>query len=68
MREKIIMCDFLHGGCEAVKEPKGFVAIWVKSNGYPCLVCDMDRSICRFYKKLEISGAVVRKLNLSARN
>ena len=38
MKEKLIMCDFIHGGCKAVKEPKEFVAVWARSRGNPCSV------------------------------
>jgi hypothetical protein len=68
MEEKLIMCDFVHGGCTAVKEPKGFVAIWVKSNGYPCIVCDVDHSECRFHKVRVDGRTVVKKLNTSTAN
>ena len=63
MEKKLLMCDFLHSGCEAVKEPKEFVADWTRTKGNPCLVCDIDHSECRFYKTLVNSGAMAKNQN-----
>ena len=59
MKRKTMMSDFVHGRCKAVKEPKKFVALWMKSKGNPCLVCDMDQSNCRYYKILVDRGAII---------
>jgi len=59
MKRKMIMSDFVHGGCKAVKKPKEFVIIWMKSKGTPCLICDMDQSKCRYYKVLADRGTII---------
>ena len=59
MKRKMIMSNFVRGGCEAVKEPNEFLAIWTKSKGCPCLVCDVERAVCGYYKTLVERGAIV---------
>lgn len=52
MKKVKSMCDFVYGGCEAVKEPERFLEFWFKTKKKPCLVCSADKSKCPFYHEL----------------
>ena len=63
MKRKKNMCDFVYGGCEVVKEPEKFIAMWLNANGNPCSVCGEDKSKCSFYRKLIENGVIAEKEN-----
>jgi hypothetical protein len=61
MRTKINMCDFVRGRCESVKRSDKFVADWLTTKRNPCLVCNMDKSMCRYYKELVDKGLLIEE-------
>jgi hypothetical protein len=59
MRTKLTMCDFVHGRCEAVKKADKFVADWLSTKRNPCLACNRDKSMCRYYHELVDKGLLI---------
>ena len=58
------MCDFVHGGCQAVRESNTFLTFWLATKRNPCLICGYDKSQCAFYNELVSVGVVCRETTL----
>ncbi len=59
MRYQQDMLEFIQGKCEtAVRDPKKFVHIWIKSSRTPCAICEGDKAKCSYYKELVAKGAI----------
>lgn len=58
------MLEFIKSECEEVgTDPKTFVRNWVKSGRNPCIICDRDKSKCRYYKELVAKGIISEEEN-----
>jgi hypothetical protein len=58
IRPEITMCDFIYGGCQAVKESHTFLTFWLATRRKPCLICDANKTKCDFYYELIDKGIV----------
>jgi hypothetical protein len=58
VRPQITMCDFIYGGCTAVKESDSFLTFWLATKRNPCLVCGPSKLNCFFHHKLIEQGII----------
>jgi len=53
----IRIIDFIINRCEATHGQR-FVDHWLVTSGFPCLICDIDKSACSFYRYLALKNVL----------
>jgi hypothetical protein len=59
VRPQITMCDFIYGGCKAVRGTDSFLTMWLATKRNPCSACVSDKLQCAFYHELVGAGVIV---------